>query len=123
MGENGIFVHNGCGGELSKEPHGNSKESKKTQHGYEIYDSVNNEPVKTGISGSALNKNGTSKRANQQVNKLNKAEGYDRYYAVVKESNMFDRKTALEWERNNAIRLHNEGYDLTMHIRPRPWEA
>ena len=34
VGENGIFVHNGCGDDLVKEPHGNSKESKKAQHGY-----------------------------------------------------------------------------------------
>ena len=122
MGENGIFVHNGCGDEIAKEPHANSKDSKKTQHGYEIYDSVTNEPVKTGISGSVLNKDRTSKRANRQVNKLNKAEGSNRYYAVVKETNMPDRRTALEWERNNAMRLHNEGYDLPMHKRPRPWE-
>ena len=122
VGENGIFVHNGCGDDLVKEPHGNSKESKKAQHGYEIYDSTNNEPVKTGISGSMLNKNGTSKRANRQVNKLNKAEEYDRYYSVVKETNLPDRKAALEWERSNAMRLHNEGYDLPMHKRPRPWE-
>lgn len=69
-----------------------------------------------------LNKNGTSKRANRQVNKLNKAEEYDRYYSVVKETNLPDRKAALEWERSNAMRLHNEGYDLPMHKRPRPWE-
>lgn len=122
VGENGVFVHNGCGDDLVKEPHGNSKESKKAQHGYEIYDSTNNEPVKTGISGSMLNKNGTSKRANRQVNKLNKAEEYDRYYSVVKETNLPDRRAALEWERSNAMRLHNEGYDLPMHKRPRPWE-
>ena len=133
VGENGVFVHNRCEeGKIANSPeskpknedsvHGNSIESKKSQHGYEIYDSVTNEPVKTGISGSKLNKDGSSKRANQQVNKLNKAEGYNRYYAKVKETNIPNRKAALEWERKNAMRLHNEGYELPMHKRPRPWE-
>ena len=29
VGENGVFVHNGCKDEIAKEPHGNSKDSKK----------------------------------------------------------------------------------------------
>ena len=35
---------------------------------------------------------------------------------------MPDRATALEWEKQNATRLHDEGYELNKHQRPRPWE-
>ena len=55
--------------------HGNSKLSAKPQHGYEIYNTETGDVVKTGISGQKLNLNGTSPRANSQVNKLNKSAG------------------------------------------------
>ena len=121
VGENSVFVHNGCGDESI--PHGNSKESKKSQHGYEIYDTFSGEPVKTGISGGKLNKDESSRRANSQVNKWNKEPGNEgRYYAEVVKTDMPDRATALEWEKQNATRLHDEGYELNKHQRPRPWE-
>ena len=100
-----------------------SKESKKSQHGYEIYDTFSGEPVKTGISGGKLNKDESSRRANSQVNKWNKEPGNEgRYYAEVVKTDMPDRATALEWEKQNATRLHDEGYELNKHQRPRPWE-
>lgn len=99
--------------------HGNSKNSTKIQHGYEIYDDTGN-AVKTGISGQSLNKNGTSPRANSQVNKWNKEAGYEKYSATVVETNMPDRSTALEWERNNTNRLAQEGNDLYKHVYPKP---
>jgi len=55
--------------------HGNSKLSTKPQHGYEIYNTETGDVVKTGISGQKLNLNGTSPRANSQVNKLNTSIG------------------------------------------------
>ena len=27
-----------------------------------------------------------------------------------------------EWERENALRLWNEGNSMSLHRRPRPWE-
>jgi hypothetical protein len=103
-------------------PHGNSKTSMKSQHGYEIYEISTGDVVKTGISGQPLNKNGSSPRANRQVNALNVAEGYDRYGARVVETGMPGRTAALKWERANASRLYGAGNSMRIHRRPRPWE-
>jgi hypothetical protein len=54
---------------------GNSKDSNRDQHVYEIIDSDNNKPVKYGISSGDLNKNGSSKRANEQISLI----GFIRY--------------------------------------------
>src|SRR5690554_6080630 len=54
--------------------------------------------IKIGISGQPLNKNGTSPRANSQVNNWNKAAGYDKYAANVVKTNMPGREIALNWE-------------------------
>jgi len=104
------------------QPHGNSKLSKKPQHGYEIYDLETGDVVKTGISGQKLNQNGTSPRANRQVNAFNKAAGRPQYGARVVTENMPDRITALDWERQNALRLFNEGHSLSKHVYPAPWK-
>jgi hypothetical protein len=104
------------------EPHGNSKTSMKPQHGYEIYETSSGDVVKTGISGVPLNKNGTSPRANKQVNALNVSEGPDTYRSRVVKTNIPGRAAALEWERTNALRLHQAGHSLRLHDRPRPWE-
>lgn len=104
------------------EPHGNSKTSTKPQHGYEIYNSETGDVVKTGISGQPLNKNGTSPRANIQVNKLNKAVGYSLYEARVVEVDIPNRALALEWEKNNALRLWREGNSMSIHKKPQPWK-
>ena len=63
--------------------HGNSKQSQQLQHGYEIYETNTGDVVKTGISGQPLNKNGTSPRANRQVNALNKAAGKGKYASRI----------------------------------------
>ncbi len=102
--------------------HGNSKASQKVQHGYEIYKNKNGDVVKTGISGQPLNKNGTSPRANSQVNKWNKAIGSQEYSARVVKTGISSREKALEWERENSMRLWKEGNSMEKHRRPRPWE-
>jgi len=80
--------------------HGNSKESKKKQHLYEIVDSLNDdETMKYGISGSEINKNGTSQRANSQVNKWNLIEGFKRFFARILKMNIEGRNNALELEK------------------------
>ena len=106
----------------SKSVHGNSKTSTKPQHGYEIYNKKTGDVVKTGISGQPLNKNGTSPRANTQVNKLNKLAGEDLYDARIVIKDMPDRVTALEWEKENALKLWEDGNSMSIHKRPRPWE-
>lgn len=96
--------------------------STKPQHGYEIYNKKTGDVVKTGISGQSLNKNGTSPRANTQVNKLNKLAGEDIYDARIVIENMPDRASALEWEKENALKLWEEKNSMDIHKRPRPWE-
>lgn len=102
--------------------HGNSKLSIKTQHGYEIYERSTGDVVKTGISGRPLNVNGTSPRANTQVNKLNSTVGFGKFGARVVETNLPNRQAALEWEAGNAMRLWENGNSMSIHKRPIPWD-
>lgn len=102
--------------------HGNSKLSTKTQHGYEIFEKETGDVVKTGISGRPLNKNGTSSRANSQVNSFNNAAGSDKYGARVVAPSIPGRQAALDWELNNAMRLWGEGNSMGKHLRPQPWK-
>jgi len=78
-----------CGS--SGKVHGNSHASKNPNHVYVIVDTKTGCMMKPGISGRPLNKNGTSPRANQQVNALNKPQA-GRYKAVIVEKN----KTRLQ---------------------------
>jgi hypothetical protein len=78
--------------------------------------------VKTGISGQRLNKNGTSPRANSQVNKWNKNEGSIKFEAKVVKTNMLNRQEALDWEKANAMSLWKKGNSMSRHQQPRPWE-
>jgi RHS repeat-associated protein len=102
--------------------HGNSKSSSKQQHGYEIFEKLTGKVNKTGISGQTLNKNGTSPRANSQVNKWNELAGKDIYQARVVNTNLGNRQQALDWERVNSLKLYNAGNPMNRHARPRPWE-
>ncbi|MDG0794001.1 hypothetical protein OMP38_26640 [Cohnella ginsengisoli] len=95
---------------------------KKVQHGYEISEKSTGDVVKTGISGQKLNKNGTSPRANSQVNRWNKKDGKDKYEAKVVKPNIPNRQKALTWESQNAQRLWDKGNSMSKHQRPRPWE-
>ncbi|MCA3000430.1 MAG: hypothetical protein ING75_17715, partial [Rhodocyclaceae bacterium] len=109
------------------EPHGNSRNSTKPQHRYEIVDEKNINPktqkpdvVKPGISGGELNQDGSSRRANSQVNKLNREAGEHRYAATVTEKNIPGRAAALESERAAANQLRKDGNTLSQHVRPKP---
>ena len=98
--------------------HGNSLRSTKLQHRYEIYNTETGEVVKTGISGRTLNKDGTSPRANTQVNALNRQEGAGTYSARVVETNLPGRQAALDAEKAASERLRSEGYKLIEQQRP-----
>jgi hypothetical protein len=98
--------------------HGNSRASTKPQHGYEIFEKSSGDVVKTGISGQPLNKNGTSARANGQVNALNRRDGAGTYDARIVVRDTPGRAAALDWERNNARRLFDEGHSMNEHRRP-----
>jgi RHS repeat-associated protein len=63
----------------------NSMATTSPSHRYVIVDTTTGELHKTGISSKPLNQNGTSGRANQQVNELDRQAGTDRYKAVVVE--------------------------------------
>ncbi|WP_244403457.1 hypothetical protein [Parageobacillus sp. KH3-4] len=105
---------------IIKAVHGNSRFSKRIHHGYEIYEIVNGKKriVKVGISGAKLNKNGTSPRANRQVNKWNKKAGYQRYYARIVKRNIYGREKALKWERGRAYAVRKAGGNMYLHVRP-----
>lgn len=100
--------------------HGNSKASTAPQHRYEIVETAKGDVVKTGISGLPLNANGTSGRANTQVNALNKSEGQGTYSASVRETNLPGRKAGLDAEQAATTRLHKEGNSLRLQRRPEP---
>jgi hypothetical protein len=107
---------------LAKAVHGNSKASSKLHHRYVIKDKETGEVQKTGISGQDLNNNGSSPRANKQVNQMNKDAGSDRFEATVEEKNIPGRKAALDSEQAATNRLANEGHKLPAQCRPRATE-
>jgi len=80
--------------------HGNSKESDKLQHVYEIDNIEENVVQKFGISGIPLNEDGSSKRANSQVKDLNFDAGTEKFKAEVLMAEIQGRALALEIERN-----------------------
>jgi len=104
-----------------KEPHGNSKKSEREQHLYEIINNQTNETVKYGISGSELNKDGSSKRANSQVNFLNKLLDFIVYKANIIYTNIKNRKKALELEKELVNKFTKEnGNPPRRQKRPKP---
>ena len=100
--------------------HGNSKASPKLNHRYEIVENSTEDVVKTGISGEVLNLNGTSRRANSQVNALNRVKGPGTYSAVLREINLPGRQAALDAERLATTQLHEAGNSLVLQHRPKP---
>ena len=115
-------IKDALGGALAGIVHGNSKLSMKPQHGYVIYmeDAAGEVGVaKVGISGSKLNLDGSSRRANVQVNRFNKqSTDGTRYWAAVVEEGMEGRAVALEWEKTMAEALKGIGEEMPKHIRP-----
>lgn len=119
--------------ELVVMAHGNSKSSNSPQHGYDVYDNDEVNPttgqadiVKSGVSGKPLNKDGSSPRANAQVNKLNKAEGRERYSAEVHQKNVQQqgdqtaRERILKMEKQRATENKKAGNTMRLHKRPKP---
>ena len=107
-----ILVHN-------ETCHGNSKQSKKTNHGYIIREKSTKRIVKVGISGGRLNKNGTSRRANSQVSRWNRGLGTDFFEAVVLRKDLGDRQSALDWEKKVAEKLKaSNKHPMYKHKRP-----
>jgi len=101
--------------------HGNSKESEKEQHVYGIYDTDEKLFAKYGLSGSELNKDGTSKRANQQVSKLNKMFGSIRYIAIILYTGLKGRLLGLKKEKDmvNDFAKEHGGDNPPLQILPK----
>jgi hypothetical protein len=98
--------------------HGNDAASTKPQHEYEIFKTENNDVVKNGISGQPLNQNGTSPRANPQVNKWNSEDGAGTYDARVVNQDIATRQQALDAEAARSQALRDAGHSMDKHKRP-----
>ncbi len=105
-----------------KKCHGNSKDSDKAQHGYEIYDK-NGNVVKTGVSsGRIRKKDGKSSRAEKQVRDWNKDKTDPRgpYTSKVVKTvpkQKGARQKVLDWEQKNADK-HRSTLQKDKHKRP-----
>ncbi len=82
-------------------PHGNSKKNPKKNHLYSIHDKEEDTTFKFGISGEELNEDGSSPRANYQVNLFNRVVGWFRFFAEVLISNIEGRNNALKMEQEH----------------------
>jgi RHS repeat-associated protein len=97
--------------------HANSRTSTSPNHVYMIVDTQTGTVHKYGISGRPLNQNGTSNRANVQVNRLNQTSP-NRYRAVVLHRNVPGRAAALSIEQGLV-----DSYARTRERRGHPFEG
>lgn len=106
-----------------KRINGNSRFSKRNNHGYEIYKKVGGKKqvVKVGISGGRISKAGKSYRATRQANKWTKRDGTQYYTRIVKKN--MSRTKALKWEQGHVNRVAKAGgkFKHKYHRRPLPW--
>jgi len=66
------------------------------------------------------NKNGTSPRANTQVNKLNKAAGTEKYYSRIVQKDIPGRQKGLEAEKSKVQEYKDKkGVPPVGNIRPK----
>jgi hypothetical protein len=79
-------------------PHANSHENDAEHHLYEIFDVERNDVYKYGISGKLLNPDGSSPRANEQVNLFNRVVDMVRFFARILLTGIPGRKKAEEIE-------------------------
>jgi uncharacterized protein RhaS with RHS repeats len=106
---------------------GNDHRARRPQHGYVIRDTKVKNPkgkpdvVKVGVSGTKLNKDGTSSRANRQVNRWNREPGNkNRYKPTVEKKNVNSRGQILKYEQKRTNKAAAEGNSLSRHQRPAP---
>ena len=102
--------------------HGNSKMSEKAQHAYDIIEKETGKRVKTGVSGGRIRNDGKSSRAEQQVRKWNKEEGYKKYDSEIihkEPAGEGARDKILEYEKSRAKTLKDlKEIDENRHKRP-----
>ena len=84
--------------------HGNSKLSKKAQHGYEIFNKKTNEILEYGISGQKRSRkqiqSGASPRINQKLR--TKYDNDPNVGGRVTNDNLGNRQKALDWEQGKV---------------------
>jgi len=102
--------------------HGNNLNSTNEQHGYYIIDKYTGKRVKVGVSGQPLKSDGSSSRAQSQVDKLNAEREREQFtHEVAKKvpSGENARKEILEWEKQEAKKLRkNNEIDPKIHQKP-----
>ena len=111
----------------AKSVHGNSKNSTKAQHNYDVEDTWEQNPdgsnrvVKTGVSGGKETKSGESYRGNQQANKWNNDEDTPGRYKSVITNRVPEgegaRQKALNYEKDRANQVRDQ-LDRDKHKRP-----
>lgn len=79
--------------------HGNSLGNKKPHHLYEIWDKEEGDVFKYGISQDPIDEDGLSNRIRIQLDILNLAANWIRYFARILIRNIPGRKKARELER------------------------
>ncbi|MEY4905383.1 MAG: hypothetical protein RLZZ292_3198 [Bacteroidota bacterium] len=94
--------------------HANSHDNDALHHLYEIFDVECNTVFKYGISGRPLHSDGSSPRADEQVNLFNRVVGMKRFFARIILTDIDGRKTAEDIE-NQYI----ENYKMTQGEKPR----
>ncbi len=101
--------------------YGNDRRSIKPQHIYQIFDWFKSIVFKYGVSGSKLNKDGSSPRANLQVNQKNKETGKEQYSAEILQTNIENREKALEIEKQLVTEFFEKNNKKPDgNIRPEP---
>lgn len=90
-------------------PHGNSNQSNKLQHLYEIRDKQENTIFKYGISGGIIDADELSGRIRTQIAILNLAAGWERFYGRILIRNIEGRRKAREIEQQ-YIEAYQEKY-------------
>jgi hypothetical protein len=99
---------------------GNKATARRPQHRYEITDTKTGELFKTGVSGGRLNKNGTSRRANGQIKKLNTNQP-GRYLGTVVEQGVKSRAKILQKEQARVDQFVRQFGRMPLGMdRPRP---
>ena len=86
--------------------HGNSRNNSKEHHLYAIYDKEEGDIFKYGISDKPV-KDGYSQRMREQVDYLNRAVGWIRYFAEVLVQGITGKATARQIE-NEYIDAYRE---------------
>ena len=89
--------------------HGNSRNNTKLHHLYAIYDKEKDDLFKYGISHDPIDADALSDRMRNQINFLNLAVDWQRYFGVILIRNIPNRVLALEIE-EQFIKAYEEKF-------------